>query len=119
MSRNTIRRSNSVQAQKIWKPLAVIVVLAVFGVVFVFLRVQNIQLADEAKRLENELGEMGKRNMALRLEVDQRMKPRALHEKIVEFNLNLVNVAELPKVKAPLVFSSYPNAAYVLREGER
>lgn len=119
MSRNTIRRSNGIQARKIWKPLAAIVVLAVSGVVFVFLRVQNIQLADEVKRLDNELTEMNKRNMAMKLEVDQRMKPRALHEKIVEFNLNLVNVADLPKVKAPLVFSSYPNAAYVQREGEK
>lgn len=114
MSRNTIRRSNDIYARKIWKPLAGIVVLAVFGVVFVFLRVQNIQLADDVKHLENAFGEIAKRNMALRLEIERRMKPRALHEKIAEFNLGLVSVADLPKVKAPMI--SYPMAAYVQKE---
>ncbi|MFZ5806451.1 MAG: hypothetical protein ACOY3I_04540 [Verrucomicrobiota bacterium] len=118
MSRNLIRRSNNLQARKAWKLLSTIVVLALLGMVFVFLQVRNIQLADEVKKLETDLAEVNRRNNALRLEIEHRMKPRALQEKIAEYRLDLINVADLPKVKAPMTSAaSGYYGAYAQKEG--
>jgi cell division protein FtsL len=119
MGRNVIRRSNEVRVQQVWKVLAGLAVLTGFGLVFVFLQVRNVRLADEVKDLEVKLTELTKRNTALRLEVEHRMKPRSLQEKIQEFELRLISIAELPKVKAPLAFCQSSYEAYAFRKEER
>lgn len=119
MRRNTIRRSNGIYARRLWKIFAGIFVVTAFSMVFVFLQVCNVQLADDVKKLETQLAEINKRNNALKLEVEYRMTPRVLQQKIREFGLDLVSVADLPKVKAPVFSSSTPYgaAAYAQTEG--
>jgi hypothetical protein len=120
MARNVIRRSNDIHAQRLWKLFAGVFALTIFSLVFVFLQIRNIQMADEVKRLEVELAEITKRNNALTFEVEHRMTPRALHQKIREFKMQMVSVADLPKVKAPVVIYGRPyRSSYVRREEVR
>lgn len=100
MGRNSVRRSNAIQPRRLWKLFVVILSLTIFSLVFVFLQIRNIKLADDVKKLEVSLNEMHKRNNLIQVEIDRRMKPRALSQKIAQFNLNLINVSELQAVEA-------------------
>jgi hypothetical protein len=100
MGRNQVRRSNSIQARRIWKFCAVVLVLAIFSLVFVFLQIRNIKLADEVHRYEVSLDDYNKRNNLLGLDIDRGTKPRVLQRKIEQFHLQMVSVAELPRVEA-------------------
>lgn len=107
MSRNVLRRSNDISMRRLWVWVTGILVSAVFGLIFVCIHVQNIGLANDVKKLEVELTELSKRNALLQLEVAARMKPRKLQEKITELGIQMVSIAELPKVKAPLFAPAY------------
>ncbi|MFH1066411.1 MAG: hypothetical protein V1746_00670 [bacterium] len=107
MSRNVLRRSNDIHIRRLWRWVTIISVGAAFGLIFVYINVQNIGLANDVKKLEMEMAELNKRNTLLQLEVAARMKPRKLQEKIAELGMQMVSIAELSKVKAPLFAPAY------------
>lgn len=119
MAHNSIRRGNNIEAHRLGRIFAFILVLTVIGIAFAFIQVRNIKLADEIKNYEQQLAEIEQRNSVLQLEIERRMKPRALQARISEFDLNLVHVSQLETVEAPMRASYTPQRAYVRAGGVR
>lgn len=119
MARNVIRRSNTLEARRLTICIAALLVVTVLCLVFVFLQIRSIQLADEVKKLELSLQDIEKRNNCLQLEIERRTKPKALAEKVASFQLDLVGVSELQTIEAQL--PAQPNAyrSYVQKDTPR
>lgn len=117
MARNVLRRSNSIQARSLWKFFLAVVLITGLSLVFVFLQIRNIRLADEIKKLEVSLQELEKQNNFLQVEVACRTKPQALQQKMREFGLNLVQLSELETVEVQVPGLSASNSqVFVQRE---
>lgn len=121
MSRNVIRRSNSIEVRKFRKIFVLIFVLTAVSFTYVFFQNRTVVLGQEIKRLETEIAEIEKRNRILSLDIERRMKPRALQAKIEEFRLDLVSISGLPKVAADVPAYRLGAQSYARRnrEGEQ
>lgn len=92
MSRNRIRQTQSVQFQHLWKLIAVCSILTVFGLVFVYLHIRTLQVADEIKKLENALAQVKSRNSSLTVQIQHRKSPSQLQRQITAFRLGMVDM---------------------------
>lgn len=119
MSRNVIRRTNSLQAGRLTAWIAGLLFLTILSFVFLLFHIRGIQLADEVKKLEVNLAELQKRNSYLQLEIERRTKPKALAEKVAAFQLNLVGVSELQTVEAQVPMANGAYHAYAQKEDAR
>jgi len=116
MARNVIRRSNSLEARRLTMFIAALLVLTILCLVFVFLQIRSIQLADDVKKLEGTLQDIEKRNSCLQLEIERRTKPKALADKVAALHLDLVGVSELQTIEAQLPAEPSEYRAYAQRD---
>lgn len=98
MSRNKLKRANSIQSRRIWLVGAGAFFVTVLGLVYVALQVRIIQLADDVKVLENRLSETRQKNAALRLQIEHQKSPPILQKRITQFHLQMESMANLPVV---------------------
>ena len=100
MNRNRLKTSNTLQTGKLWKLFAVCFVMTLFGLVFVFLQIKIIRLADENKKLEANLDEIRKKNAGLCLQVDKRKSPKVLEQKLADLKMGMVPISSLQQYEA-------------------
>lgn len=102
MSRNRLKQGNGIQAKRLWKLVAICLVLTLFGVVYVCMRIQVIKQADENKKMEFTRNEIRKKNDGLQLQITRLKNPVVLQQKLNRFNISMVPVSLLPIIPAKL-----------------
>jgi hypothetical protein len=100
MSRNRLKQGNGIQTQRLWKLFAGCVVLTLFGLVYVFMQIKTIKLADENKRLELVRDEVRKKNQGLQLQIERLKKATVLQQKLNRFKIAMVPVSDLKVIPA-------------------
>jgi|GEM_PF-924882 len=104
MSRNRIRKSNTLQRKRLFKLLAGGVLLTIFGLVYVFLQVRVHQLSEDIKAQEVKLKKAQELNSTLSARVESRKTPRSLQTQIAYLKLNLINISDprIDVIEAPI-----------------
>jgi hypothetical protein len=102
MSRNRLKQGNGIQTKRLWKLFAACMVLTVFGLVYVFMQIKTIKLADENKKLELARDEVRKKNDALQLQITFLKQANVLQRKLNRFNITMVPVSELKVIPAQI-----------------
>ena len=116
MNGNRIRKTNKIQMRRLWIIFAICSALTVFGLIFVFLQVRIVRLADDVRKMEASLEKVQERNQALKLQVDQRQTPRALQMLIQQYNIGLVSTSQLSLVDAQSTWAYNPNTAIARKD---
>lgn len=98
MARNRIRSTNTLQITRLWKLFALISLVTIFGLVFVFLQIRIMNTADEVKKLESSLEEVKRKNQGLLVQIQHGKSPAALQKQIVNFRLGMVDISN-PNIK--------------------
>ncbi|MDD5262200.1 MAG: hypothetical protein PHD76_10175 [Methylacidiphilales bacterium] len=121
MNRNRLKPANSLQTHKLWKLFTLCFVLTLFGLVFVFLQVKIIRLADDNRKLELTLDEIRKKNAGLYLQVDKLKSPRFLEQKLAYLKMGMVPISSLAQVEARIPSQSMrpPGSLLAKREAYR
>jgi hypothetical protein len=102
MSRNRLKQGNGIQTKKLWKLFVGCLVLTILGLVYVFMQIQTIKLAEENKKLELARDEHRKKNEGLQLQIVRLKQAAVLQRKLAQFNISMVSVSELRVIPAQL-----------------
>lgn len=102
MSRNRLKKGNGIQTKRLWKLVAICTMLTLFGVVYVWMQLQLIKLADENKKLELVRDDVRKKNDGLQLQITRLKNAVVLQQKLNRFNIVMVPVSSLPLIPAKL-----------------
>ncbi|MDX6767693.1 MAG: hypothetical protein SFU85_13000 [Candidatus Methylacidiphilales bacterium] len=98
MARNRVRSTNTLQVTRLWKLLALGILVTIFGLVFVFLQIRIINTAEEIKKLESSLEDVKRKNQGLMVQIQHGKSPAALQKQIVLFRLGMVDINN-PNIK--------------------
>lgn len=104
MSRNRLRKSNSLQKKRLVQFLAAGLLLTIFGLVYVFMQVRVHQLSEEIKVQEVKLKKAQELNSRLSVSVESRKTPRSLQNQIAYLKLDLINISDprIDVIEAPI-----------------
>jgi len=102
MNRNRLKSPNSLQSRNLYKLFAGCLVLTLFGLVFVFLQIRIIRMADDNRKLEVALDDIHKKNSGLQLQIERLKAPQALERKLVSLRLGMVPVSNLQILDAKI-----------------
>jgi len=100
MSRNRLKQGNGIQTKRLWKLFAACMVLTVFGLVYVFMQINTIRLADENKKLEIARDEVRKKNEGLQLQITRLKQATVLQQKLKRLKIAMVPVSLLQVIPA-------------------
>ncbi|NJK92270.1 MAG: hypothetical protein HC904_10795 [Blastochloris sp.] len=102
MSRNRLKQANGIQAKRLWKLFVCCIVMTVLGLVYVFMQIQTIKLADANKKLESERDDYRKKNEGLELQITRLKQATVLQQKLSRFNISMVPLSELRVIPAQI-----------------
>jgi len=110
MSRNRLRKANTLQKKRVIQFLAGGLLLTIFGLVYVFLQVRVHQLSEDNKILEVKLKKAQELNSTLSARVESRKTPRSLQNQIAYLKLDLINISDprIDVVEAPIFRRTSP-----------
>jgi hypothetical protein len=77
-------------------------VLTLFGLVYVFMQIKTIKLADENKKLELVRDEIRKKNQGLQLQITRMKQATVLQQKLNRFNIVMVPISQLKVIPAQI-----------------
>ena len=78
MSRNRIKNSQSLHWMGVLKWVLVVGLILVLGLSYMLCKNQNLNLAEETRKLQNELDSIERRNSELALDLERMKSPSAL-----------------------------------------
>lgn len=95
MSKNRIKKSNTLQARRLWNLFAGCFVLTLFVLVYAFLQVKIIRLNEEIDKQKKVLQEIKEKNEKDLAEIRRAKSPMALQQRIQDLDLPMVSISEL------------------------
>ena len=104
MSRNKIRKTNTLQKKRVIQFLAAGLLLTIFGLVYVFMQVRVHQLSEDIKSQEAKLKKAQELNSTLSARVESRKTPKSLQSQIAYLHLDLINISDprIDVIEAPI-----------------
>jgi hypothetical protein len=95
MSRNRLRNSQSLHWMGVVKWVLIAGMLSILGLSYMVCKNQNLHLAQETYRLQEQLNQITKRNSQLALDLDTMKSPLRLQRRLAQMHSTLVRLSDM------------------------
>ena len=95
MSRNRLRNSQSLHWMGVVKWVLIAGMLSVLGLSYMLCKNQNLHLAQETYRLQQQFNQINKRNSQLALDLDTMKSPLRLQRRLAQMHSTLVRLSDM------------------------
>ena len=106
MSRNRLRHSHSLHWMGVLKWILIVGLMSVLGLVYMLGKNQNLHLAQEAYRLQEQLNAINQRNDQLNYDLIRMKSPEALEKQLAKMHSTLVRLDQMALSVVPMGPSS-------------
>jgi hypothetical protein len=94
MSRNRIKNSQSLHWMGVLKWVLVVGLILILGLSYMLCKNRNLNLAEETRKLQNELDALQRRNSELALDLQRMKSPSALARRLLVMKSDLVALGD-------------------------
>ena len=102
MSRNRLRHSHSLHWMGVLKWILIVGLMSVLGLVYMLGKNQNLHLAQEAYRLQEQLNAINQRNDQLNYDLIRMKSPEALEKQLAKMHSTLVRLDQMALSVEPM-----------------